>query len=64
MDSIKIDNLVKEREHWIDKDDRIVRAMDRLAEKGEKKALDKWTKAWLKNDKQELKNWEREFAKD
>lgn len=44
--------------------DRVVRNLERAAERRDKKNLDGWLNAWAKNDKKELRRFEREMDKD
>jgi hypothetical protein len=49
---------------WIDRDDRIVRNMERAGLRKDKREIAGWLKAFAKEDKREMRRFEREMARD
>lgn len=57
----------KERERWgraIDREERLYQALQKRIEKKDRKAVARWLEAWAKQDKKELRRWEKRFARD
>jgi hypothetical protein len=46
---------------WIDRDDKVCKAMDRAIEKKDRKLMDGWLKAWEKEDRRDQRHWEKEL---
>lgn len=49
---------------WIEKDDQIVKNMERAAARHDKREIEGWLKAFGKEDRKELRRFEREMARD
>lgn len=49
---------------WIDRDDKIVRNMERAAARKDKREIGGWLKAFAKEDAREMRRFEREMARD
>lgn len=57
----------KEKERWgrlIDIEERMHRAMEKRIEKKDRNAVERFLNAWAKEDRKELRRWEKKFAKD
>jgi hypothetical protein len=50
-------------EKAIKRSDRIQRAMEERIEKKDRNAVERYLIAWAKQDRREIKRWERDFAK-
>lgn len=49
---------------WIDRDDKIVKDMERAAARHDKREIGGWLKAWTRQDRKEQRRFEREMARD
>lgn len=57
----------KEKERWgrlIDIEERMYRAMEKRIEKKDRNAVERFLKAWAKQDIKDLRRWEKRFARD
>lgn len=48
----------------IDKEQKMYDRMERLIEKKDRNAVERFLQAWAKDDKKELRRWEKQFARD
>lgn len=48
----------------IEKDDKIIEALEKAVERKDKSVLKRWLEAWAKDDQRELRRWEKDFIKD
>ena len=49
---------------WRERDDNMVKAMEKAYERKDKKALGGWLKAWAKEDRRDLKRFEKDLMRD
>lgn len=64
----EIENVDKVMKVWPKmmktKEDKLVKAMERAAERKDKRALGGWLNAWAREDKKEQKRWEKRMMRD
>jgi len=56
-----------ERKYWgklIDREQKMFNAMEKRIEKKDRNAVERFLQAWGKDDRKELKRWEKRFARD
>lgn len=56
-----------ERKYWgklIDREQKMFNAMEKRIEKKDRNAVERFLRAWGKDDGKELKRWEKRFARD